>query len=71
MVLRLANLRATGALLSVAMAGELISFSDLTLCLKQNLEVFTRDREFEFCFGGSNSWAMHVAVIIVFGSFSQ
>lgn len=71
MVLCLANLRATGALLSVAMAGEPISFSDLTLCPKQNLEVFTREREFEFCFSDSNSWAMHLAVIIVFGSFSQ
>ena len=59
MMLRLPTLRGTRALLSVAMVGELISFSDLTLCPRQNLEVFTRESVSQFCLGGSNSRAMN------------
>ena len=36
-------------------------------CVRRiNLEVLTRQSELEFCFGGSNSWDMHVPVIICF-----
>ena len=36
-------------------------------CVRRiNREVLTRESELEFCFGGSNSWDMHVPVIICF-----